>query len=71
MEKIFWLRRTALILSAFAVGVLIAGNVPGWLKIVFPVLAIWWLILYDEATFERRIKRIEQNRGVKNRTGNS
>jgi hypothetical protein len=59
MKKVYWLRRVALILSTFAVGSLITGNVPGWLKIAFPVLAIWWLMLYDEAIFERRVKRYE------------
>jgi hypothetical protein len=59
MKKVYWLRRVALILSTFAVGVLITGDVPAWLQIAFPVLAIWWLMLYDEATFERRVKRYE------------
>jgi len=59
MKKIYWLRRIALIISTFAVGVLITGDVPAWLKIAFPVLVIWWLMLYDEATFERRANRVD------------
>ena len=57
MENIYWLRRTALLLCVFAFGALITGNVPVWIKIGFPTLAIWWLMLYDEATYLKGRRR--------------
>ena len=53
MKKIYWVRRTAFILTIFALGALITGQVPMWVRIGYPTAAMW-LMIYDEALFELR-----------------
>ncbi len=57
MEKIYWLRRIAVLLFMFGIGVFATGQAPTWLKIVFPTTVMLWLMIYDEAMFEREMKR--------------
>lgn len=62
MKKIYWLRRIALLFSTFVVGVCVTGSTPVWLKFGLPILAIWWLMIYDEAMFEiEKKKRARQH----------
>ncbi|MEB8418958.1 hypothetical protein NGG16_16105 [Enterococcus casseliflavus] len=52
MKKIYWVRRTAFVLTIFALGVLITGQVPTWVSIGFPTAVMWLFMIYDEAMFE-------------------
>ncbi|TPR56267.1 hypothetical protein [Enterococcus sp. OL5] len=61
MRKIYWLRRTAFLLTVFAMGTLIAGELPNWLKIMYPTAVMIWLIAYDDAIFEHRSRRWKEN----------
>lgn len=54
MKKIYWVRRTAFILTIFALGALITGQVPMWVKLGYPTAVMWLLMIYDEALFELR-----------------
>lgn len=57
MKKIYWLRRIAVLLFMFGIGVFATGQAPTWLKIGFPTTVMLWLMIYDEAMFEREMKR--------------
>lgn len=62
MKKIYWLRRTAALLIAFGLGLLIGNKaIPTWLVIIYASSIMLWLMLYDEAVFERRVKRFDQS----------
>ncbi|STF08812.1 hypothetical protein [Enterococcus gallinarum] len=54
MKKIYLVRRTAFILTIFALGALITGQVPMWVKLGYPTAVMWLLMIYDEALFELR-----------------
>ncbi|MDT2687252.1 hypothetical protein [Enterococcus gallinarum] len=54
MKKIYWVRRTAFILTIFALGALITGQVPMWVRIGYPTAVMWLMMIYDEALFELR-----------------
>ncbi len=54
MKKIYWVRRTAFILTIFALGALITGQAPVWVKLGYPTVVMWLLMIYDEALFELR-----------------
>lgn len=54
MKKIYWVRRTAFILTIFALGALITGQVPMWVIIGYPTAFMWLLMIYDDALFELR-----------------
>ncbi len=62
MKTIYWLRRIAVLLFMFGIGVFVTGQAPTWIKIGFPTAVMLWLMIYDEAMFEHEIKR----RGKKN-----
>lgn len=57
MKKIYWLRRIGVLLFMFGIGVLATGEAPIWIKIGFPTTVMLWLMIYDEAVFEREMKR--------------
>jgi uncharacterized membrane protein len=57
MKKIYWLRRIAALLFMFGIGVFVSGQAPTWLKIGFPTVVMLWLMIYDEAMFDREMKR--------------
>ena len=60
MKKVYWLRRTAALLIAFGLGLLIGiKTIPTWLVIAYASSIMLWIMLYDEAVFERRVKRFE------------
>nr|DAG83764.1 MAG TPA: YvrJ protein family protein [Caudoviricetes sp.] len=60
MKKIYWLRRTAFVLTIFALGTLVSGNVPTWMKIGFPTVVMFWLMIYDDAAFELRTRSVKK-----------
>ncbi len=57
MKKIYWLRRIGVLLFMFGIGVFATGEAPTWIKIGFPTTVMLWLMIYDEAMFEREMKR--------------
>ena len=57
MKKIYWIRRTAFMLTIFVFGVLITGQVPMWVRIGYPTTIMWLLMIYDEALFELENKK--------------
>lgn len=57
MKKIYWLRRIGILLFMFGIGVFTTGQAPIWIKIGFPTVTILWLMIYDEAMFEREMKK--------------
>lgn len=60
MKKIYWLRRTAFVLTIFALGTLVSGKVPTWMKIGFPTVVMLWLMIYDDAAFELRTRSVKK-----------
>lgn len=62
MKKIYWLRRIGVLLFMFGIGVFVTGEAPIWIKIGFPITVMLWLMVYDEAMFEREMKRRERTK---------
>jgi len=46
------------VLTIFALGSLITGQVPMWVRIGYPTVVMWLLMIYDEALFELREKKL-------------
>lgn len=57
MKKIWWMRRIALSGILVTLGMLLTGNIPLWMQVVAPSLAVAWIIVYDEYVFELRNRR--------------
>lgn len=60
MKKIYWLRRIAVILFMFGIGVFATGQAPTWIKIGFPTAVMFWLMIYDELMFELRMRSVKK-----------
>ncbi|WP_242387570.1 hypothetical protein [Enterococcus gallinarum] len=56
MKKVYWLRRFAVLLFMFGVGVFTTGEAPVWIKIGFPTAVMIWLMIYDEVMFDQRMR---------------
>ena len=54
MKKIWWMRRIALSGILVTLGMLLTGDIPLWVQVVAPTLAIAWIIVYDEWILELR-----------------
>lgn len=57
MKKIWWMRRIALSGILVTLGMLLTGNIPLWMQVVAPSLAVAWIVVYDEYVFELRNRR--------------
>ncbi|MGM0228663.1 hypothetical protein IGJ28_000724 [Enterococcus sp. AZ091] len=58
MKKVYWLRRIAVLLASFGLGIFVnAKNIPAWLILAYPTVVMLWLMIYDEALFEQNMKR--------------
>lgn len=49
MKRIYHLRRMGLLMLVFLIGVLVSGDFPTWVKLVFPAACALWLSSYDDA----------------------
>ena len=49
MKQIYHLRRLGLLMVIFLIGVLVSGDFPSWVKVVFPGLFVLLLSNYDDA----------------------
>lgn len=43
MKKIWWMRRIALSGILVTLGMLLTGNIPLWMQVVAPTLAVAWI----------------------------
>lgn len=57
MRKIKSLRRIAVIIFAFFIGLITSGNYPTWIVIAFCVVCLSWLMAYDEAVYQEEERR--------------
>lgn len=57
------LRRAAFIIMIFFLGVWFGNHrqLPDWAVLTLPVSIMWWLIMYDEIAYKRKIKGGEKN----------